>query len=113
MPPVSAKDDAPGQLLGLSPFRIFLASPGDVRYERQLAREAVEQVRGERRFRGRLTIEVIAWDQAGQAVAMEAGRTPPGLHHPRPAQARGVRPRSGHLLVPHRDPAPGGLRAQA
>jgi formylglycine-generating enzyme required for sulfatase activity len=76
MPPVSAKDDAPGQLLGLSPFRIFLASPGDVRYERQLAREAVEQVRGERRFRGRLTIEVIAWDQAGQAVAMEAGRTP-------------------------------------
>lgn len=76
MPSVSEKGTAPGQSLGLIPFRIFLASPGDVGYERQLAREAIEQVRGERRFRRRFTIEIVAWDQPGQAVAMEAGRTP-------------------------------------
>lgn len=58
------------------PFRIFLASPGDVPYERQLAREAIEQVRAERRFRGRVNIELIAWDQPGAGVAMEAGMTP-------------------------------------
>jgi len=76
MPSVDEKDNTPGRPLGLIPFRIFLASPGDVGYERQLAREAIEQVRGERRFRGRLHIEVVAWDQPGEEVAMEAGRTP-------------------------------------
>jgi formylglycine-generating enzyme required for sulfatase activity len=57
-------------------FRIFLASPGDVAYERRLAREAIEQLRSERRFRRRVNIEVVAWDQPGAGVAMEAGRTP-------------------------------------
>ncbi len=30
----------------------------------------------ERRFRGRIELEIIAWDQPGAAVAMEAGLTP-------------------------------------
>ena len=41
-------------------FRIFIASPGDVRDERELARGVIEQVRAERAFRGRLNLECIA-----------------------------------------------------
>ena len=57
-------------------FQIFLASPGDVPLERKLAREAITHISSERRFRGRIEIEIIAWDQPGAAVAMEAGLTP-------------------------------------
>jgi hypothetical protein len=57
-------------------FRIFLASPGDVPLERKLAREAITHISSERRFRGHINIEIIAWDQPGAAVAMEAGLTP-------------------------------------
>ncbi|MDD5266728.1 MAG: SUMF1/EgtB/PvdO family nonheme iron enzyme [Methylococcales bacterium] len=60
----------------LQQFRIFLASPGDVPLERKLAREAITHISSERRFRGRINIEIIAWDQPGAAVAMEAGMTP-------------------------------------
>lgn len=58
------------------PFRIFLASPGDVPLERKLAREAIIHIGNERRFRGRFDIEIVAWDQPGAAMAMEAGLTP-------------------------------------
>lgn len=57
-------------------YRIFLASPGDVPLERKLAREAIEHISNERRFRGRIDIDIVAWDQPGAAVAMEAGLTP-------------------------------------
>ena len=60
----------------LKRFRIFLASPGDVSFERKLAREAIDHINGERRFRGRIGCEIVAWDQPGAAVAMEAGLTP-------------------------------------
>ena len=62
--------------VNLHQFRIFLASPGDVPLERKLAREAITHISSERRFRGRIDIEIIAWDQPGAAVAMEAGLTP-------------------------------------
>jgi len=61
---------------GATHFRIFLASPGDVPLERKLAREAITHISSERRFRGRIDIEIVAWDQPGAAVAMEAGLTP-------------------------------------
>jgi formylglycine-generating enzyme required for sulfatase activity len=57
-------------------FRIFLASPGDVPLERKLAREAIAHIGSERRFRSCIKIEIVAWDQPGAAVAMEAGLTP-------------------------------------
>ncbi|MGH8509107.1 MAG: SUMF1/EgtB/PvdO family nonheme iron enzyme, partial [Gammaproteobacteria bacterium] len=57
-------------------FRVFLASPGDVPLERKLARETIAHVGSERRFRGRIDIDFVAWDQPGAAVAMEAGLTP-------------------------------------
>lgn len=71
------------------PFRIFLASPGDVQDERELARKVIEYLQGERAFRGRVDLECIAWDQPGVEVAMEATLTPQeaikrGL--PRPAE---------------------------
>jgi formylglycine-generating enzyme required for sulfatase activity len=62
--------------VGPTQFRIFLASPGDVPLERKLTREVITHVGGERRFRGNISIEVIAWDQPGAAVAMEAAVTP-------------------------------------
>ena len=61
---------------GTQVFKIFLASPGDVPLERKLAREAITHISSERRFRGRINIEIVAWDQPGAAVAMEAGLTP-------------------------------------
>ena len=42
-------------------YRIFLASPGDVRDERELARAVIEQIRAERAFRGRVDLEFVAW----------------------------------------------------
>ena len=60
----------------ITPFRIFLASPGDVPMERKLVREAISYVNSERRFRGRVHIEIVAWDQPGAEVAMEAPLTP-------------------------------------
>lgn len=57
-------------------LRIFLASPGDVAYERDLARDAITHINGEFRYRDRVNLQVIAWDQPGAAVAMEAGLTP-------------------------------------
>jgi formylglycine-generating enzyme required for sulfatase activity len=58
------------------PFRVFLASPGDVCDERGLARGVIEQVGDERAFRDRLSLKCIAWDQPGAEVAMEATLTP-------------------------------------
>jgi len=72
-------ENSKGSLAGKSnpaPFRVFLASPGDVPLERKLAREAITHISSERRFRGRIDIEIVAWDQPGAAVAMEAGLTP-------------------------------------
>ncbi len=71
-----ANAGVPNNSKGLSQFKIFLASPGDVPLERKLAREAIVHVASERRFRNRIDLEIIAWDQPGAAVAMEAGLTP-------------------------------------
>lgn len=42
------------------PFKIFLASPGDVWDERELARNFIEQIRHDRIFRGHVDLECIA-----------------------------------------------------
>ncbi len=60
----------------LQPFRIFLASPGDVQDERRLAKKVIDQISHEVSFRDRLDIKVVSWDQPGEAVAMDAGLTP-------------------------------------
>lgn len=57
-------------------FRIFLASPGDVVEERRIAREIIDRIRHERRFRDDLNIQIVAWDQPGQDIALPIGITP-------------------------------------
>ncbi len=57
-------------------FRIFIASPGDVSEEREIAREIISRVASERAFRDELAIQAVAWDQPGMAVAMDATMTP-------------------------------------
>lgn len=76
MSPIKKSKNAIAECRNLHQFRIFLASPGDVPLERKLAREAITHISSERRFRGRINIEIIAWDQPGAEVAMEAGMTP-------------------------------------
>jgi formylglycine-generating enzyme required for sulfatase activity len=73
---VTEKDNVEQPEEGVRKLRLFLASPGDVTYERQLAREVIDQVAGERAFRERVSIQTIAWDKPGVRVAMEAGLTP-------------------------------------
>ena len=57
-------------------LHIFLSSPGDVSRERQLAREAIEQLQSERAHRNWLKVEVVAWDKPGAGAAMPASLEP-------------------------------------
>jgi hypothetical protein len=69
-------------------LRIFLASPGDVANERTLARAVVDQLRYDSTWHGRVTLEVVAWDNPG-AVAMLATATPQAsvaYHLPKPSE---------------------------
>ena len=43
-------------------YRVFMASPGDVQDERNLARAVIDQVGAERAFRERVHLECFAWD---------------------------------------------------
>lgn len=57
-------------------FRIFLASPGDVPHERELALTVLDQLSYEPAFRGRITIEEVAWDKRGAGAPILANLTP-------------------------------------
>lgn len=56
--------------------KIFIASPGDVCDERNLAKQVIDRIRGERLFRGKVDLQVIAWDQPGVEVPMDVAMTP-------------------------------------
>ena len=64
---VMTNQDAKGDKARGQPivYRIFLASPGDVCDERELARAVIEQIRTERAFRGRVDLEIIGLGPAG------------------------------------------------
>ena len=69
-------------------LRVFLASPGDVVNERTLAKQVIEHAQYDSRWRGLITLEVIAWDTPG-AVPMVATATPQAsvaYQLPRPSQ---------------------------
>jgi hypothetical protein len=57
-------------------LRIFLSSPADVATERQVARDLFKKLAVDPSFRGRLSFDVIAWDDPHAAVAMPAHLTP-------------------------------------
>jgi len=56
-------------------LRIFLASPGDVGEERQIARDVIERLPKDPLLRDRIAVDMVAWDGAGGA-AMDAALTP-------------------------------------
>jgi Sulfatase-modifying factor enzyme 1 len=56
--------------------RIFLASPGDVADERALALKVLERLPYDAFLRGKLSIEVVAWDKPGAGTPMLATMTP-------------------------------------
>ena len=56
-------------------MRVFLASPGDVADERAIALKALSDLPYDPLLRGRITLEVVAWDTIG-GPPMEANLTP-------------------------------------
>jgi HEAT repeat protein len=58
------------------PLRIYLASPTDVRDEREQARLLIERLRRDPSFRYRVALEVIAWDDPHCPSPMLAQLTP-------------------------------------
>ena len=56
--------------------RVFLSSPGDVADERALALKVIEQLPYDPLLRGRVMIEVVAWDKEGGGTPMLAQLTP-------------------------------------
>jgi hypothetical protein len=67
----------PGNMLERIPqFRIFLSSPGDVPAERKIALEVIDQLQYEPHFRGKVSLEPVAWDDPGAGTVMRATITP-------------------------------------
>ncbi len=57
-------------------LRVFLASPGDVANERALALSVLDQLQYDPLLRGKITIEIVAWDKPGMGAPMLATLTP-------------------------------------
>ncbi len=51
-------------------FKIFLSSPGDVAEERYITRKLIEDLQYTSRYRGRVTLEVVAWETVTPATPM-------------------------------------------
>ena len=56
-------------------LHVFLASPGDVGDEREIARDVIEKLPKDPLLRDKIAIDVVSWDGRGGA-AMEASMTP-------------------------------------
>ncbi|MET8762632.1 hypothetical protein [Lentzea sp. NPDC004782] len=69
-------------------IRVFRSSPGDVADERAVALEVLDRLAYEPALRGRVAIEVVAWDEPGAGAPVLATATPQasiavGLPRPR------------------------------
>jgi hypothetical protein len=60
----------------LRQVRVFLSSPGDVAYERQLAREAARELEAEPFLRDRAKLTIVSWDDPAATAPILADRTP-------------------------------------
>jgi HEAT repeat protein len=70
-------------------LRVFLSSPGDVADERAIALEVLERLQYEPVLRGRVALEVVAWDKPGAGAPILASVTPQAsidLGLPRPSE---------------------------
>ena len=57
-------------------IRVFISSPSDVSNERSLAFEVLEQLAYDPLLRGRISVEVVAWDKPGSGTPLLATMTP-------------------------------------
>ena len=57
-------------------LRVFLSSPGDVAEERRLARQVLERLPRRPLLRGKITLEVVSWDDPDAPTPMLANLTP-------------------------------------
>lgn len=57
-------------------LRIFLSSPGDVTDERSIAHKIFENIQYDPLLRGKVTLEIVAWDKAGSDTPLLATMTP-------------------------------------
>jgi hypothetical protein len=57
-------------------FRIFISSPGDVQYERQLLLNVIDRIPYEPGLRGKVALEAVAWDKPGGGTPMLAAMSP-------------------------------------
>lgn len=57
-------------------LNIFLSSPGDVPQEREIARRIMKRLPNRYGFKGRVALNIIAWDDPESGTAMEATLTP-------------------------------------
>ena len=57
-------------------LRIFLASPGDVADEREIALQVLDDLPYDPLLRGKITFEDVAWDKRGAGAPILAGVTP-------------------------------------
>ncbi len=56
--------------------RVFLSSPGDLAEERQIALDVLTKLPRRAGFEGRVTIQVVAWDDSESPVPMHLGASP-------------------------------------
>ena len=73
---VNKKNNAESAPMNDKRVRVFIASSGDVAEERELAREVIDKLRNAFRYRDRIKLDSVAWDQPGAGVAQEATLTP-------------------------------------
>lgn len=66
---------ADGARLILS-LRIFLSSPGDVEEERWIARELIDRLPKHPFLRGRVALELVAWDDPAAPIPLRANESP-------------------------------------
>jgi hypothetical protein len=57
-------------------FRVFLSSPGDVKKERELATQILQELNHTALLQGKVIFDIVAWDKPGASVAMEANLIP-------------------------------------
>jgi formylglycine-generating enzyme required for sulfatase activity len=63
-------------MTNITHLRIFLASPGDVSQERQLALKVLDELPYDPAFRDKISVQTVAWDKPGAGTPMLVGMTP-------------------------------------
>lgn len=57
-------------------FKVFLSSPGDVAEERAIVRAVLDRLPREAPWKGKITIEVVSWDDPHSPTPLLASLTP-------------------------------------